>query len=110
MATPTVLKPGPNMVNSNDVKGYRPAWMTAPAGFVISTGPRRPGAGYAANTPTKTPGAILKAKAGGVPDQTPTKRAAKRITTTPPNRLGLKGRAIVPTTGISLANSNGAGV
>jgi hypothetical protein len=110
MATPTVLTPKPKMVSANSVKGYRPPWMAAQGGFVISTGPARPGGGYAANMPTKTPGAILKPKAGGVPDQTPVKRAAKRITTTPPNRLGLKGRAIVPHNGVSLANSNGAGI
>lgn len=110
MATPTVIKPKPRMVNANSVKGYLPPWMTPQGGFVMATGPRRPGAGYAANTPTKTPGAILKVKAGGVADQTPVKRAAKSITTTPPNRHGLKGRAIVPHAGMSLVNSNGPGI
>jgi hypothetical protein len=108
MAGPDVIKARPPVILSSAVKGYRPESMDVPAGYVLKTGPRRPAAGFSADTATKTPGAIAKPMGTGSPDRIPEANLRRRSghTVKPPDRLGLPGRVIIPNNGISLPNSN----
>ena len=118
MATVEVLKPKPKLVLASSVKGYRPdrdgfvnapELRDAPSGFVLKTGPRK----LVANTsmPTKAPGAILKPRASGLPDRVPPLRGAGfKVGKADQRFVSGKGRTIIPNIGVSLANSNGAGI
>jgi hypothetical protein len=118
VATVTILKPKPKLVPASSVKGYRPEFVgdpgraVEPTGFVLKTGPRRPGAGYQSNTPTKAPGANLNVGAKNTGPQTQKSKARKgpTIGRANPNFVLGVGRTIVPNNGISLGNINGGGI
>jgi hypothetical protein len=102
MATAEVIQAKTKLVEANRVTGYR-AGLDTPAGYVLKLG--SPG-GYGTSAKTRTPGAILKDHASGVREPYVPQRV-KVVTTSPPNRLGIKGRSIVPHNGFSLGNING---
>lgn len=101
-----VLKPKPKMVSPYSVKGYRPEGMDIPIGPVLKIGPRRPAGGYQSDTPTKTPGAIVKDHTSVQTVIPAVQRRRRLATVTPVDRLGRPGRVIIPNNGISLPNSN----
>jgi hypothetical protein len=116
MATATVLKPKPKLVQASTVKGYRPdkdgfvgapELRDPPTGFVLKLGSRH--VDYSTNAATHMPGAILKPKAAAPPDQTPTRSKVKVGRANPRFILGV-GRTIIPHNGISIGNANGIGI
>ena len=108
MATVEVKKPKPVLVSPYSVQGYRPEHMDVPLGPVLKTGPRRPAGGYASNTKTKAPGAIVKEHTTAetrIPSVN-LRANPRRAATITPHRFGLRQRVIIPNTGISLPNTN----
>jgi hypothetical protein len=103
MATAEVIKRKPAMVEANRVTGYRPATMDTPAGYVLKLGPRRPASGYPSDMATKTPGAIVKGHTAPGPDRGVHPHRVK-LTQSPPDRMGMKGRTIIPLNGRSLGS------
>ena len=119
MATVTITKPKPKLVQASTVKGYRPdkdgfvgapEKQNPPSGFVLKTG--SPG-GYTVGMKTKAPGANLNVGAKNTGPHTQLASGRRRGPTfgkADPNFVLGVGRTIVPHTGISLGNANGPGL
>jgi hypothetical protein len=118
MATVTVVKPKPVLVPATSVKGYRPEFIgqpgraVPPTGFVLKTGSRSSGASTSTSLPTKAPGATLKVGANNTGPQTQMSKPRQgiKVGRADPRFVLGKGRTIIPNSGISLGNSNGAGI